>query len=93
MQIDETLLSKLENLSQLEIKKEYKEKAKDEFNQILAFVSSLNEIEEELKSIKKDDQKTPFREDLVKKSEVIKDIFSTAPQSADGFFIVPKIIE
>ncbi len=93
MKIDEKLVSKLENLSMVEI--ENKAKMAEDLENIVSFVEMLNELNTE--NIKAGfsilNNSTPLRDDIVKNNGIIKDVLAHAPKAKDGFFIVPKIIE
>jgi aspartyl-tRNA(Asn)/glutamyl-tRNA(Gln) amidotransferase subunit C len=96
MKIDDTLLTKLEKLSSLEIAKDKREDTIKEIGQIVDFVENLNELdlENEEPSFSTVGGGTPFREDIPSNnSEIIKTILENAPKSEGGFFVVPKIIE
>lgn len=93
MQIDEKLLSKLENLAQLKIDEVKKDEVLNELNKFLEFVENLNELN--LSNIESTKEScSPLRKDEAKSNEEIgKKILNNAPKSEDNFFIVPKIIE
>ncbi|WP_139452244.1 Asp-tRNA(Asn)/Glu-tRNA(Gln) amidotransferase subunit GatC [Campylobacter armoricus] len=95
MQIDDKLLTKLEKLSALKIADEKRKELEEQLSQIVNFVEKLDELK--LDSIEAmtstTNGGTPFRNDEIKKSEVIDMVSKYAPNSQDGFFIVPKIIE
>lgn len=96
MKIDDTLLSKLEKLSSLRISEEKREGVIQQLSEIVAFVENLNELnlENEEASFTTLQGGTPFREDVPNShSTVVETILAHAPQSEDGFFVVPKIIE
>jgi len=93
MKIDTKLIEKLENLSMLEI--EDKEKMAENLAEIVEFVEMLNvvdtsNVEATFSTL---NNPTPLREDIVQKTDIIKDVLAHAPKAKDGYFIVPKIIE
>ncbi len=93
MQIDDTLLQRLEKLSMLEIKDEHKESVKGHLAEILGFVENIFALET---STLKTDTKlyTPLREDEPKSQpNTAKEILSQNKHSQDHYFVVPKIIE
>lgn len=92
MQIDDTLLAKLERLGMLEISVQKKEQVKSQLNEILGFVENLNGVDV-LSQSKKEDKKTPLRKDEATQSQIAGDVLAHSPHAKDGFFIVPKIIE
>ena len=96
MQVDDALLSKLEKLSFLKINDDKREEIVAQLSEIVSFVDNLSELDTTGVNDKfsMNDISTPLREDVPTSSITIgEDILKHAPQSADNFFIVPKIIE
>ena len=96
MQIDNTVLTKLEKLSHLKIDDSKKEEVMQQLTGILDYVDNLNELDTEHldASFSTLEGGTPLREDLPREAnEIAKDILSHAPEAKDDFFIVPAIIE
>ena len=96
MQIDDTVLAKLEKLSHLRIDESKKEEVKEQLSGILNYIENLNELDTDMLSASFSTLNggTPLREDTPRESTLIaKKILSHAPQSEDDFFIVPAIIE
>lgn len=96
MKIDDTLLQKLEKLSALKISDEKREGVINQLSEIVSFVENLNELDlsTEEATFTTVAGGTPFREDKsFVNPEIIKTILAHAPQSENGFFVVPKIIE
>lgn len=96
MQIDDTVLAKLEKLSHLRIEEEKKDEVKTQLSGILNYIDNLNELDTERlpASFSTLDGGTPLRTDNPNTSiPIAKEILSHAPQSKDDFFIVPAIIE
>ena len=96
MQIDNTVLEKLEKLSHLRIADEKKEEIMGQLSEILTYIDHLNECDTEGldASFSTLDGGTPLREDTPQPStDIAKEILSKAPKSQDDFFIVPAIIE
>ncbi len=93
MQIDDTLLQRLEKLSMLEIKDEHKESVKDHLAEVLGFVENIFALE--TNNLKTDTKLyTPLREDEPKSQpHIAKEILSQNKHSQDHYFVVPKIIE
>lgn len=92
MTIDDKLLAKLENLSALKVPEAKKEEIKGQISEILNFVENLNAVDLGVQ-IPPKSTKTPLRDDIPRKSEVIESLLKNAPKAEDRFFIVPKIIE
>lgn len=96
MQIDNTLLTKLEKLSHLRIDENKKEEVIGQLTDILGYIDNLNELNTDglSASFSTLEGGTPLREDSPREAnEVAKDILAHAPQARDDFFIVPAIIE
>jgi len=96
MQVDDALLTRLEKLSFLKVSDDKREEIIGQLSEIVSFVDNLSELNTDGVDDKfaMSDAATPLREDLVNASPTINgDIITHAPNSADNFFIVPKIIE
>ena len=96
MQIDDTVLAKLEKLSHLHIDESKKEEVKEQLSGILNYIENLNELDTDALSATFStlDGGTPLRKDTPREAnEIAKDILSKAPQGQDDYFIVPAIIE
>jgi len=96
MQVDDALLLKLEKLSYLKISDDKREEIKSQLSEIVSFVDNLSELDTDGvdDNFAMNDMATRLREDSPRgSSEVNEEILKNAPNSADDFFIVPKIIE
>ncbi|HFQ61327.1 MAG TPA: Asp-tRNA(Asn)/Glu-tRNA(Gln) amidotransferase subunit GatC [Epsilonproteobacteria bacterium] len=96
MQIDDTVLAKLEKLSHLGIDESKKEEVKAQLTGILSYIDNLNELNTDTLSAAFStlDGGTPLREDTPReKNDIAQNILSHAPNARDDFFIVPAIIE
>lgn len=96
MQVDDTLLNKLEKLSYLEIDQSKREEIKEQLSEIVSFVDNLSELNTDGVDDKfaMDDRQTPLREDTPScETNINEDILKNSPRSEDHFFVVPKIIE
>lgn len=96
MKIDDTLLQKLEKLSSLKISDEKREGVINQLSEIVSFVENLNELDlsTEEATFTTVAGGTPLREDEpCVNPQIIHTILTHAPQSENGFFVVPKIIE
>ncbi|MDU9764497.1 Asp-tRNA(Asn)/Glu-tRNA(Gln) amidotransferase subunit GatC [Helicobacter pylori] len=93
MQIDDTLLQRLEKLSMLEIKDEHKESVKGHLAEVLGFVENIFALE--TNDLQTDTELcTPLRGDEPKSQpNIAKEILSQNKHSQDHYFVVPKIIE
>ena len=96
MQVDNALLSRLEKLSYLQISEDKREEIIAQLSEIVSFVDNLSELNTDNVDDKfsMTNQATFTREDVENCDRTINDnILKNAPDSADHFFIVPKIIE
>jgi len=96
MQVDNALLSRLEKLSYLQVSEDKREEIIAQLSEIVSFVDNLSELNTDNVDDKfsMTNQATFTREDIENCDRTINDnILKNAPDSADHFFIVPKIIE
>lgn len=96
MQIDNTVLEKLEKLSHLRIADSKKEEVMGQLTEILGYIDNLNELDTDAldATFSTLEGGTPLREDTPREAnEIAKSILAHAPNSQDDFFIVPAIIE
>ncbi len=96
MQVDDALLARLEKLSFLKVSDDKREEIKEQLSEIVSFVDNLSDLNTDGVDAKfsMNDSSTRLREDTVSSSQAVsQEILSHAPNSADNFFIVPKIIE
>lgn len=96
MQIDETLLQRLEKLSFLQIPDEHRQEMIKQLSEIVSFVDNLSELSTEGidPTFAMSDAATRLRDDRGEVERSINDdILAHAPHASEHFFIVPKIIE
>jgi aspartyl-tRNA(Asn)/glutamyl-tRNA(Gln) amidotransferase subunit C len=96
MQVDNALLTRLEKLSYLKISEDKREEIIEQLSEIMSFVDNLSELNTENVDDKfaMNDNATFLREDVPSCDATINDdILKHAPNAAEHFFIVPKIIE
>ena len=96
MQIDNTILEKLERLSHLYISDDKKDEVISQLSEIVSFVDNLADLDTSdlSASFSTLDGGTPLREDEPNGNlDVSKDILKNAPLTKDNFFVVPAIIE
>lgn len=96
MQIDISVLEKLEKLSALKVDDNKKNEIIHQLSDIVEYVENLNELNTDGldASFSTLEDGTPMREDVsIDKSEIGKNILSHAPQCEDDFFVVPAILE
>ena len=96
MQVDDVLLSKLENLSYLKVAPQKREAIIAQLDEMIAFVDNLGELDTDgiSANFSMTNAATQLREDTTYcNTQINDDIIAHAPQSDEHFFIVPKIIE
>jgi aspartyl-tRNA(Asn)/glutamyl-tRNA(Gln) amidotransferase subunit C len=96
MQVDNALLTRLEKLSYLKISQDKREEIIEQLSEIMSFVDNLSELNTDNVDDKfaMNANATYLREDLPAcNTQINDDILKHAPNAADHFFIVPKIIE
>lgn len=96
MQIDETLLQRLEKLSYLQIPEDQREEMIAQLSEIVSFVDNLSELSTEGidPTFAMNAAATRLRDDTAYAQRAVNDdIMAHAPKAKDHFFIVPKIIE
>lgn len=92
--LDDGLLHRLEKLGMIEIDESKKEEIKKNLSDILGFVDNISSLDLDDIKLEAKDMKTPLREDIKENdSSISQSILKNAPDSKDGYFIVPKIIE
>ena len=96
MQIDNTLLQRLEKLSHLKIADDKREEIIGQLSEIVSFVDNLSELDTQNvdDAFAMTSNGTALREDTpFNNPQINDDILKHSPHSEDHFFIVPKIIE
>ena len=95
MKISEDTLKNISLLSKLEIEKSMKEKVSKELESILLMVDQMNEVNTD----KVEPMSHPLseaqnlREDLISE-DIERDVYiKNAPQSDDGYYLSPKVID
>ncbi len=95
MKISEDTLKNISLLSKLEIEKSMKEKITKELESILLMVDQMNEVDtENVKPMSHPLSKAQnLREDLVSEDIERDEYIKNAPQSDDGYYLSPKVID
>ncbi len=95
MAIDEKTVRKVARLSRLALPEARVAPMAQELNGILAWIEQLNEVDVEgVEPMTSAVAATlPMRADVVTEGEDAARVLKNAPRSADGFFIVPKVVE
>ena len=97
MSVDKDDVIKIANLSKISFKDHEIEKILVDLNQIIEWVDQLAEVDTDKISPTfssfEDDKGMKKREDVVNDGDCREDITINAPNSEEGFFLVPKVID
>ncbi len=93
--IDKKTVERVADLARLYLTEEEKEDMTKSLNEILEFEQKLanldtDDVEPTIHAI---ELKNVMRKDKVEESLSIRDVFLNAPDEAEGFFKVPRIVE
>jgi aspartyl-tRNA(Asn)/glutamyl-tRNA(Gln) amidotransferase subunit C len=95
MAIDAATVRKVAHLARIKTPDDRLEPLAAELNGIMAWIDQLNEVDvdgvEPMTSNVA--QALRLREDVVTDGGKVGAVLSNAPQSADGFYVVPKVVE
>lgn len=93
VRVDEKLVREIASLARLDLSQEETEMFVSQFRDILEYVSILNEVDTEdvppayLSSA----NRTVTREDQVEESVPTQEFLANAPQSRDGYVLIPRV--
>ena len=95
MALDKATVVRIATLARIELPEAEQGALAEELSQILAWMAQLNEVEtsgiEPMSSVVA--MQLPTREDVVSDGDCRDAILANAPEAADGFFVVPKVVE
>jgi len=95
MSLDKKDVEKVARLARLQITDEEAQKYGDQLSNIINFVEQLKEVDtdnvEPLASVV--DITLRLREDEITDGGMQEDVLANAPESLEGFFVVPKVVE
>jgi aspartyl-tRNA(Asn)/glutamyl-tRNA(Gln) amidotransferase subunit C len=93
--MDIQTVKKVARLARIETNDEEAQIVSDKLKNIMKFVEQLNEVNtdnvEPLSNVV--DIALRLRADEINDGNIQKDVLSNAPESMEGFFVVPKIVE
>ena len=95
MAIDAATVRKVAHLARIKTPEERLEPLAQELNGILNWIEQLNEVDVDgVEPMTSNVAQTlRLRDDAVTDGDKIGAVLSNAPKSADGFFVVPKVVE
>ncbi|CAL1691632.1 Asp-tRNA(Asn)/Glu-tRNA(Gln) amidotransferase subunit GatC [Brevundimonas sp. AJA228-03] len=95
MAIDAATVRKVAHLARIKTPDDRLEPLAGELNAIMAWIDQLNEVDvagvEPMTSNVA--QPLRLRDDVVTDGARVEAVLSNAPKSADGFYVVPKVVE
>lgn len=95
MSIDAATVRRIAHLARIAVEEGEIEHLRGEVNAILGWIEQLQEVNvegvEPMTSVTP--MKLPMREDVVNDGGDAARVLANAPQSDDGFFLVPKVVE
>ena len=95
MSVDSDTVRRIAHLARIRLPDDGIEPMREELNAILAFVEQLDEVDtndvEPMTSVVETSMR--LRADQVSDGDIQGDVVANAPQSEDGFFMVPKVVE
>jgi len=95
MAIDAATVRRVAHLARIKTPEDRLEPLADELNGILAWIEQLNEVDVDGVEPMTSNVAQPLRlrDDVVTDGSKVADVLGNAPRSADGFFVVPKVVE
>lgn len=96
MSIDREMVKRLGILSRLRIPEENMDEMVGELTKILGWVDQLKDVNTAgvlpMNSVV-EDMKLRERDDVITDGNIRDEILANAPESMDGYFLVPKVVE
>jgi aspartyl-tRNA(Asn)/glutamyl-tRNA(Gln) amidotransferase subunit C len=95
MSVDSATVRRIAHLARIAVADDEVEHLKGELNAMLAFVEQLSEVD--VKGVEPMTSVTPMA--MKKRADVVNDggnaeaVLKNAPESADGFYLVPRVVE
>jgi aspartyl-tRNA(Asn)/glutamyl-tRNA(Gln) amidotransferase subunit C len=95
MSVDADTVRRIAHLARIAVAEDEVDHLKGELNTILAWIEQLGEVDVE--GVEPMTSVTPMtmkkRADIVTDGGIVDQIVKNAPQTDDGFFLVPKVVE
>lgn len=95
MSIDKDTAARVAKLARIRVADEALPALAEEFNTILGFIEQLNEVDvegiEPMTSVTP--QRLKRRDDVVTDGDIQEQVLTNAPDTREGFFVVPKVVE
>jgi len=95
MALDKAAVARIAALARIKLPEAEQGALAEELTGILAWIEQLNEVDtagvEPMSSVAA--MSLPMRDDVVTDGNCRDRILANAPEAADGFFVVPKVVE
>ena len=95
MSVDKSTVARIARLARIHVPENRQETLASELNGILAWIEELNEVDtdqvEPLASVT--GHSLPRRDDIVTDGDRVEEVLANVPETAGGFFVVPKVVE
>ena len=95
MSVDKTTVAKIARLARINVPEERQEQLASELNGILDWIAELDQVDtdnvEPLASVT--GHGLPQRDDSVTDGNRVDEVLANVPETASGFFVVPKVVE
>ena len=95
MSVDKATVARIAHLARIGVSEAELEPLAAELSQILDWIEQLNEVDTDavapMASVH--DAKLRWRADAVDDGDRRDEVVANAPESKDGFFVVPKVVE
>ena len=95
MSVDKSTVARIARLARIHVSEERQETLSSELNGILDWIEELNEVDtdtvEPIASVT--GHSLPRREDVVSDGDRVDEVLANVPETASGFFVVPKVVE
>ena len=95
MSVDKSTVARIARLARIHVLEERQQTLSSELNGILAWIEELNEVDtdkvEPLASVT--GHSLPRRDDVVTDGDRVDEVLANVPETAGGFFVVPKVVE
>ena len=95
MQVDEATVRRIARLARIRISDAEAKGLEKELSGILDWAKQLDEVKTDGVEPMTSNVAQPMRlrDDVVTDGDKVADVLGNAPRSADGFFVVPKVVE
>jgi aspartyl-tRNA(Asn)/glutamyl-tRNA(Gln) amidotransferase subunit C len=95
MSLDRETVSRIAVLARIDVPDERLDALAGELDGIIAWVEQLGEVDtDDVEPMTRvGNRKMPMRDDVVNDGDIQDDVTANAPESRDGFYLVPKVVE